>query len=190
LERFHTPGGAKHAVLLRYQSHKAAPCPDLAAWFKAYNGRGSVEAGIKQAKSVFHVQHLMSRSVVGMQIQIALTLFAANFVQWASVWLAERIVDASAQLLKMMRQVKRLVRELANSPGTVERHGGQLLLRLGASSGLARLVICLRGATAVQLTLPLFSPTPPRTAVDYLMELLKCRKSAIGEPIGSSLHKI
>jgi hypothetical protein len=68
LERFHTPDGVKHAVLLRYQSDKAAPCPDLAAWFKAYNGRGSVEAGIKQAKSVFHVQHLMSRGAVGMQI--------------------------------------------------------------------------------------------------------------------------
>jgi hypothetical protein len=159
LQRFHTPGGAKHTVLLRYQSDKGAPCPDLGAWFKSYNGRGSVEAGIKQAKSVFHVQHLMSRSSIGMQIQVALTLFAANFVQWASVWLAERMVAPAPALVKMLGQVKRLVRELANSPGTVERHGGQVLVRFDAASRLAGAVICLRGIAAVQLALPLFANT-------------------------------
>jgi hypothetical protein len=188
LERFHTAGGPKHAVLLRYQADVAAPCPDLVSWFRAYNGRGSVEAGIKQSKSVFHVQHLMSRSAIGMQIQVALTLFAANFVQWASAWLGERIVAPSAGLLKLLGQVKRLVRDLANSPGTVEQQGGQLLVRFGAASGLAGAVICLRGLAAVQRALPLFGRTPPRTALDCFMELLKCEKPAVAEPIGSPLH--
>jgi len=190
LERFHTPGGAKHAVLLRYQHDSATSCPDLAAWFKAYNARGSVEAGIKQAKTVFHVQHLFSRSAIGMQIQVALTLFAANFVQWASSWLAERLVEPSSRLLKMLGQVKRLVRQLANSPGTVERHGGQLLVRFCASSGLAGVVICLRGAAVVQLALPLFASPPPRTAIDYFMEVVKCEKSTVAKPMVSQLHKI
>jgi hypothetical protein len=188
LERFHTPGGDKHAVLLRYQSDSTALCPDLVGWFKSYNARGSVEAGIKQAKGVFHVQHRMSRSAIGMQIQVALTLFAANFVQWASTWLAERIVAAPPAVPKILGQVKRLVRELANSPGTVERQGRQLLVRFAAASGLAGTVMCLRGAAAVQLVLPLFASTAPRTAVDCFMELLKCEKSTAAEPIGSRLH--
>ena len=188
LERFQTPSGAKHAVLLRYQHDSGAPCPDLAAWFKAYNGRGSIEAGIKQAKTVFHVQHLFSRSLIGMQIQVALTLFAANFIQWANAWLAERIVEPSPRLLKMLGQIKRLVRELANSPGTVERSSGQVQVRFGASSGLAGTVIRLRGAPAVQLALPFFASPPPRTAIDYAREWLKCEKSAVAEPMGSPLH--
>ena len=188
LERFHTPGGAKHAVLLRYQHDSATPCPDLVAWFKAYNGRGSIEAGIKQAKSVFHVQRLFSRSLIGMQIQVALTLFAANFVQWASAWLAERIVDPAPGLLRILGRVKRLVRELANSPALVERQGGQVLVRLDASSGLAGVVLCLRGATEVQLALPMCAPLSSRTAVDYFNELLKCGNITVVEPMGSALH--
>lgn len=188
LERFHTPGGVKHAVLVRYQSASAAPCPDLAAWFKSYNARGSVEAGIKQAKSVFHVQHLMSRSAIGMQIQVALTLFAANFIQWASAWLAERMVAAPPAVLKILGRVKRLVRELANSPALVQRQAGQVLVCFSATSGLVGTVICLRGAAAVQLALPMFANPPPRTAVDYLMASLKCGKSAVSEPMGSRLH--
>ena len=68
---------------------------------------------------------MMSRSSIGMQIQVALTLFAANFVQWASIWLAERMVAPAPAFVKMLGQGKRLVRELANSPGTVERQGGR-----------------------------------------------------------------
>jgi hypothetical protein len=188
LERFHTPGGVKHAVLVRYQSASAAPCPDLAAWFKSYNARGSVEAGIKQAKSVFHVQHLMSRSAIGMQIQVALTLFAANFIQWASAWLAERMVAAPPAVLKILGRVKRLVRELANSPALVQRQDGQVLVCFSATSGLVGTVICLRGVAAVQLALPMFANPPPRTAVDYPMASLKCEKSAVSEPMGSRLH--
>ncbi|HUS16448.1 MAG TPA: hypothetical protein VM536_15735 [Chloroflexia bacterium] len=39
-----------------------------------------MEARIKQVKTVFHVQHPMRRSRIVTQIQVALTLFAANFV--------------------------------------------------------------------------------------------------------------
>jgi hypothetical protein len=85
LERFYTPQGVKHSVLIRFQGDPAAPVPDLRAWFASYNGRQTIEAGIKQEKTVFKVQHLWSRSTVGMQIQVALTLFAANFVAWAGV---------------------------------------------------------------------------------------------------------
>ena len=58
LERFHTPQGQLHAVLIRYQD--AAPRPlsvsagqadwDLPQWFHDYNGRQVVEAGNKKKK--------------------------------------------------------------------------------------------------------------------------------------------
>jgi hypothetical protein len=188
LERFHTPGGMKHAVLLRYQADAAAPCADLASWFKAYNGRGSMEAGIKQAKTVFQVQRLFSRSAVGMQIQVALTLFAANFIQWANMWLQERIVTVPARLVQVLNQVKRLVRVLANSPASVEQSNGQLLVRFSATSSLAGLVIHLSGAKAVQLLLPLFESPPQASAVEHLIAILKCEKPVASQPMGSPLH--
>jgi hypothetical protein len=188
LERFHTPSGDKHAVLLRYQADRDAGCPDLATWFRAYNGRGDVEAGIKQTKSVFHVQHLLSRSPVGMQIQVALTLFAANFVQWAQVWLRERLVGPPKPLLAVLGQVKRLVQVLANSPARVEHGPGQLVVRFSPASSFAGLVICVSRGPAVQLMLPLFESTAGQRVVECFMELLKCEKPAAAEPIGSRLH--
>jgi hypothetical protein len=162
LERFHTPGGIKHAVLLRYQADAAAPCADLASWFKAYNGRGSMEAGIKQAKTVFQ--------------------------QWANVWLQERIVTVPARLVRVLNQVQRLVRVLANSPASVEQSNGQLLVRFSATSSLAGLVIHLSGAKAVQLLLPLFESPPQASAVERLIAILKCEKPVASQPMGSPLH--
>jgi hypothetical protein len=188
LECFHTATGSKHAVLLRYQADRDASCPDLVAWFKAYNGRGDVEAGIKQTKSVFHVQHLLSRSAIGMQIQVALTLLAVNFVQWAQVWLEERIVAPQPRTQVALGEVKRLVRVLANSPANVERRVGQLVVRFSPLSSLAGLVICVSGVTAVQLMLPLFASTREQGVVDCFMDLLKCGKTGVEEPIGSRLH--
>jgi hypothetical protein len=91
LERFHTPQGLKYSVLVRDQATPTTPCPDLREWFASYNGRQTSEAGIKQSKTVFKVQHLGSRGAVGMQIQALLTLFAANFVAWAREWLTEHV---------------------------------------------------------------------------------------------------
>ncbi|HET6347011.1 MAG TPA: hypothetical protein VFH51_18895, partial [Myxococcota bacterium] len=124
LERFHTPQGLQHAVLLR--SH---PSPNLRAWFGEYNARQTVEAGIKQSKTVFHVQHPMSRSHIGMQIQVAFTLFAANFVHWAHTWVQEHLVAAQARVARPFARLKALVRVAANSPASVETHAGQTLVR-------------------------------------------------------------
>jgi hypothetical protein len=157
LERFHTPAGHKYAVLLRDQADPATPCPDLGAWFRSYNGRGSIEVGIKQAKSVFHVQHLLSRSAIGMQMQVALTLFAANFVSWAGEWVEQRLVRAQGRVAELLGSMKRLVRLAANSPALVEEHDGQVLLRFSTESGFAGLIICLAGTRHVQLELPLYS---------------------------------
>jgi hypothetical protein len=157
LERFHTPDGPKYAVLLRSEAAPNGGPPDLRAWFKRYNERGDMEAAIKQGKTVFHVQHLFSRRRVGMQIQIALTLFAANFVQWAAAWVAERLLAQPGHWAAALQSVKRAVRSAANAPAVVEETGRQVVVRFSSCSSWAGLVVGLAGPAAIQLELPLLA---------------------------------
>jgi hypothetical protein len=156
LERFHSPQGLKYSVLLRNQEAATAHCPDLREWFSNYNARQTIEAGNKQSKTVFKVQHLWSHSAVGMQIQVALTLFAANFVGWAGVWLQPRLQPGTASAARAMRRPKHLVRVAANSPAEVETRAGQVVVRFSPLSGLAGTVIHLAGPQPIQLALDLY----------------------------------
>jgi hypothetical protein len=156
LERFHTPRGLKYSVLLHSQDDPAAPCPDLCEWFSRYNARQTIEAGHKTSKTVFKVQHLWSHSVVGMQMQVALTLFAANFVAWTQEWVAERAITLQASVARALQGTKYLVRVAANSPATVEQAQGQVVVRFSPLSGLAGTVIHLAGPQPVQLALDLY----------------------------------
>jgi hypothetical protein len=151
LERFHTPQGLKYAVLVRSQDDPTAPCPDLRAWFREYNGRGTIEAGIKQSKTVFHVQHPMSRSRIGMQIQVALTLFAANFVTWIQMWLRERLIAGQSGVSACFACVKHIVRIVANSPAMVEQGAAGVWVRFSAVSSLVGAVLTLIPEPARQL---------------------------------------
>lgn len=159
LERFHTPQGLKYSVLLRSQEDPPASCPDLRDWFSSYNARQTIEAGYKQGKTVFKVQHLWSHSLIGMQMQVALTLFAANFVQWTQGWVAERIITPQAGILQALHSTKYLVRVAANSPALVEQEQGQVVVRFSALSSLAGTVIHLAGPQPVQLALDLYGGT-------------------------------
>lgn len=150
IERFHTPQGLQYAVLLR-----SRPAATLRGWFHEYNARQTVEAGIKQGKTVFHVQHLMSHSLIGMQIQLAFTLFAANFVHWAQIWMQDQVVETAGRRVRGLRRIKALVQVAANSEATVEHQPGQTLVRFGPTSSLAGVVIGVTLA-AIQLALPLF----------------------------------
>ncbi len=155
LERFHTPQGLKHAVLLRYRD---APAPDLdlPGWFHDYNGRQTIEAGNKEEKTTFKVQHLMSRSRAGIRIQAQLTVFAANFVRWANEWIRPRVGDSCGRFETALSRPKRLVRVAANSPATVDRSDGRLLVRFSALSSYGGVVIRLAEPVGPQLVLPLF----------------------------------
>jgi hypothetical protein len=151
LERFYTPQGVKHNVLIRSQDDSAAPVPDLAAWFASYNGRQTIEAGFKQEKTVFKVQHLWSGSAAGMQIQVALTLFAANFVQWTGDWLEECVTTPQATMAQALQRPKYLVRVAANSPAVVEQDGPVVVIRFSPLSSLAGTLIRLPAPGPVQL---------------------------------------
>ena len=149
----------KYSVLLRSQEEPTAPCPDLREWFSSYNARQMIEAGYKQGKTVFKVQHLWSHSLIGMQMQVALTLFAANFVQWAQEWVVERVITPQAGVIQALHSTKYLVRVAANSPALVEQEQGQVVVRFSSLSSLAGTVIHLAGPQPVQLALDLYGGT-------------------------------
>jgi hypothetical protein len=153
LERFHTPKGSLHAVLIRYQSDPPTECPDLTAWFHAYNGRQTIEAGNKEEKTTFKVQHLMSRSPTGLRIQAMLTVFAANFVRWADEWIRPRVEHATHRFTAVLASPKRLVRVAANSPAMIERSQGRLVVCFSSFSSFAGVTVCLTGVPGSQLPL-------------------------------------
>lgn len=157
LERFHTPKEVLHAVLIRSQDGPQTACPDLREWFHSYNGRQTIEAGNKEEKGTFRVQHLMSRGASAIRIQCLLTVFAANFVRWADEWVRPRVEQSSRRFEDVLGSPKRLVRVAANSPGTVERGAGELRIRFGNLSSFDGVVICLSAIPVVQLRMTLFA---------------------------------
>jgi hypothetical protein len=157
LERFYTPKGMLHAVLIRFQDGPQPTCPDLVQWFHDYNGRQTIEAGNKEEKTTFKVQHLMSRSPAGICIQAMLTVFAANFVRWADEWVRPRVELSTARFTNVLDSPKRLVRIAANSPATLERIDGREQVRFGHLSSFDGVVIRLSGSICRQLSLPLFA---------------------------------
>jgi hypothetical protein len=154
LERFHTPQGERHAVLIRYQDQPSPPGLDLVHWFHDYNGRQTIEAGNKEEKTTFKVQHLMSHSPAGIEIQVLLTVFAANFVRWADHWVRERLEQTTRRFEMTLASPKRLVRVAANSPATVERRAGWERVRFSSLSCFAGVVIRLSDGPGRQLALP------------------------------------
>ncbi len=154
MERFHTPQGVLHAVLIRYQDAVPPTGLDLPQWFHDYNGRQTVEAGNKEEKTTFKVQHLMSHSPAGIEIQALLTVFAANFVRWADAWVRERIEYSTKRFETALASPKRLVRIAANSPATVERRPGRESVRFSPLSCFGGVVIRLSDGPACQLALP------------------------------------
>jgi len=153
LERFHTPQGELHATLLRYQDAVPATGLDLPQWFHDYNGRQTVEAGNKEEKTTFKVQHLMSHSPAGIEIQALLTVFAANFVRWADQWVRERIEQSTRRFETALASPKRLVRVAANSPATVERRPGRETVCFSPLSPFSGVVIRLSDGPVRQLAM-------------------------------------
>ena len=154
LERFHAPQGESHAVLVRYQDEVPTMGLDLPQWFHDYNARQTVEAGNKEEKTTFKVQHLMSHSPAGIEIQALLTVFAANFVRWADCWVRERVEHSTKRFEAALSSPKRLVRVAANSPATVEHAAGREAVHFSPLSCFGGVVIRLSDGPGYQLPLP------------------------------------
>ena len=85
-QRFWTDKRYLYAGLLHFGDDEVVA--HLPEWFQYYNARQTIEAGNKELRQVFEVHHLKVRSAPALQLQEHLALFAANFVRFASQWLA------------------------------------------------------------------------------------------------------
>jgi hypothetical protein len=157
LERFHIGTTVRYATLLQYRDDGAPP--SLASWFRTYNARQLIEAGNKELKSgVFHIQHLMTRSAAGIQIQVLFAGLAANTVRWALPWLQQCTVAPSSKWTQTLRRPKHIVRVAANTAALVQQTPHGTSLQFGAKSALAGTTLFLRGVPAFQLPLGLALP--------------------------------
>jgi hypothetical protein len=154
LERFYTGKTLRYGVLLHFGTN--AVTTELPAWFTFYNGRQTVEAGIKEGKSVFQMHHLKVRKAPALWLQEQLAAFAANFVRWAAHWLSSQCYQEPTQWLEpVAASVKTLVQVAAHTPANVEWLPGGCLLRFTDESVYAGRTI-QTGGWAFQLSLPLF----------------------------------
>jgi hypothetical protein len=156
LVRYHLPGKIRYTTLLYYGE---IPPPVLPEWFKLYNGRQILEAGIKEEKGVFTLKRHLVRSPIGMQLQEQFALFGANFVRWAAAWVKDCLIQTHPAFLTALDQVKTLVRVVAHSRARWVRNGcgNVLIFETGPFAGS---LICLAGLVALQLVLPLFNFAP------------------------------
>jgi hypothetical protein len=155
LERFYTGDTVRHSTLLHYGQDEVLH--DLAGWFAFYNGRQTIEAGIKECKSVFQIKHMYVQSPAGIVIQELFALFAANFVRWAACWLHEAEASEQSPLTQAQPSVKDLVRLAANTSAWVIRHSQGCLLKFTDLSAYAGLELAVPSGWAFQSALNLFS---------------------------------
>lgn len=157
LVRYHLPGEMGYTTLFYYDE---GPLPALPAWFARYNGRQTIEAGIKEEKTVFTLKRHLVRSPIGMQLQEQFALFGANFVRWAAAWVKAMLRQANSNFVAALGQVKTLVRIVSHARARWVRNALGNTLIFDEAGPFARTVISLAGHIAVQLPLPLFKFVP------------------------------
>ncbi len=142
LERFYTGKTLKHSALCHFGSDPVTQ--DLPAWFNHYNGRQIIEAGIKEGKQVFYLHRIKVRSEPTIFLQERMALFAANFIRWATLWLAEQtqLQENALDLRKM--GVKRQVQVGAHISAQVIRNSEGMLLKFSEHSAFAGKVLKLQ----------------------------------------------
>jgi len=154
LERFQTGDKERYGVLLHYGEEQVTA--DLVGWFTFYNGRQTIEAGIKEGKNVFQMHHLKVRSPAGLVIEEEFAAFAANFVRSAAAWLHAICPDAPAPFDRPQASVKQMVRIAANTSAWVIWQPQGCLLRFTELSAFAGVKLAIQDSAPFQLALPLF----------------------------------
>jgi hypothetical protein len=153
LERFWVGDKQKHATLLHFGTDSVTT--DLPAWFKCYNARQTIEAGIKEGKGVFAMHHLKVRSAPGLYLQEQLAVFAANFVRWAAHWLATQCPQLPLGWQDTTQpKVKEQVKVGAHTSAWVNWQEQGCLLRFTDHSVFAGRSLALERRWTVQLPLP------------------------------------
>jgi hypothetical protein len=150
LARYQTGETARQAVLVHYGEDDVTQ--DLASWFHTYNGRQTIEAGIKEGKNIFQMHHLKVRSPQALLLQEHFACFAANFVRFAALWLTQQPVETAP--LETV-SVKHMVQICAHTSAWIQRQGDVWLLTFAEQSLYAGHSLRI-GFGPIQLPLPLF----------------------------------
>ncbi len=135
LERFYTGKTLKHSALFHFGAQPVTE--DLPRWFQQYNGRQTIEAGIKESKQVFSLHHLKVRSEPAIALQEAFVLFAANFIRWAAHWLQAHAQPAENALNVRKLGIKRQVQVAAHVSAQVSGDSEGKLLKFSEQSAFA-----------------------------------------------------
>jgi len=153
IERLWTSKGYRFSALLHFGKRDVTA--DLPAWFHDYNARQLIEAGNKEGRQVFEVHHLKVRSRPALRLQEHFALFAANFVRFASQWLAEQCPQVPDGWKNCVQpRVKEQVKVGAHAPALIEWFGQDCLVRFGDRCVFAGRSFIIRRQFAIQLTLP------------------------------------
>ena len=158
LVRYSLPCEIRYTTLFYYAD---TPAPPLPTWFRLYNGRQIIEAGIKEEKSVFTLKRHLVRSPIGMQLQEQFALFAANFIRWAAAWARSILRQANHNFERALGQPKSLVRIFSQTRARWVRNALGNMLLLDSNGPFADTILCLSGQVAFQMALPLFKFSPP-----------------------------
>ena len=149
LLHYHTGDTIQRATLLHYGQTDVVA--DLDGWFHSYNGRQTIEAGIKEGKNVFQMHHLKVRSPEALLLQEYLACFAANFVRFAGEWLTDKVQPTRFPT----QSVKQMVRVAAHTSAWVQRRDDVWFLTFTEQSRYAGCSLRF-GDGVIQLPLPLF----------------------------------
>ena len=155
LVRYHLPTGDRYTTLLYYGD--SPPPEKLTAWFQQYNARQTIEAGIKEGKSVFPMRRPWVRSPFGLQLQEQFSRFAANFVRWAARWAKHMVRQANRLMDEALTEVKTLVRVMVRCRARLVHNTVGRVLILDEHGPFAGAMFLLSGQMAFQHVLPLFS---------------------------------
>jgi hypothetical protein len=135
LERFYTGKTQKHSALAHFG--ETAVTTDLPAWFDQYNARQTIEAGIKETKQVFYLHRLKVRSEPAIYLQEAMTIFAANFIRWATVWIDQHVEQNENTLPVGKMGIKKQVQVAAHTSAKVIQNSEGMLLKFSPVSAFA-----------------------------------------------------
>jgi len=141
LERFYTGRTLKHSALCHFGHDPVTQ--DLPAWFNHYNGRQTIEAGIKESKQVFYLHRIKVRSEPAIFLQERMALFAANFIRWAAHWLVEQLQPQENALDIRKMGIKRQVQVGAHVSAQVICNSEGMLLKFSEHSAFAGKVLNL-----------------------------------------------
>jgi hypothetical protein len=135
LERFYTGQTQKHSALAHFGDNPVTA--NLPAWFGKYNARQTIEAGIKETKQVFYLHRLKVRSEPAIYLQEALTIFAANFIRWATAWIGQHAEQEENTLPVGKLGIKKQVQVVANTSAKVIQNSDGMLLKFSPASAFA-----------------------------------------------------